>query len=168
MMFPLDGVVADAAGQRMAGRVGVDLLCVLGPVSASGAETAALVPAAALAGPPAFDTMFNRTGMRIARASLRDHALVLRARGGFQSTDQVAVAQIDTRGDRWSIGLDIAHVENPNLEPAPRDLYVIVALEGDRPPGSIAVQFAGRQRDTRGVERPLADPVAPPLIVELF
>ena len=64
MMFPLDGVVADAAGQRMAGRVGVDLLCILGPVSASGAETAALVPAAALAGPPAFDTMFNRTGMR--------------------------------------------------------------------------------------------------------
>lgn len=168
-VFPLDVLERSAPAHQLAGRFGVDVLGLLRPLQASSAdEGARLCRYADLARSLDFGAIFGQGApSRVSRAALRDHVLVVRPRGDFFSTDELALAQLRGPDDQWSLGLEITHCESQDGEPAPRDLYVLLCLEvGDRPLRSLALHFNGRRRDVHGNATPLAAPIAPAQFIE--
>jgi hypothetical protein len=168
-VFPLDDLRPGVpAPGRPATRLALDLVCGLWPETAGNRADLGLVPLGPLAWPLAFDALAGSGQGSVSRASLHDHAVIVRARGGFLSTDRVVLARFDAAGDEWSLTLEITHVENPNLDPAPRDLVIVLALAlEDATPSRISIEFAGRIRHVRGDVQPLVAPVAPSLGIDV-
>jgi hypothetical protein len=163
-MFPLDILSQAVPAYRLADRFGVDVLGLLWPPrDGAGNEGVRLCAYGDLSRPPGIDELFERDAPpSVSSAALRDHVLVVRPRGEFFSTDELALSRVRRQAGRWTIDLAITHVENPNGEPAPRDLYVVLSIEvGNRPPQSLELRFDGWRRDFQGNETPSAEPVAP-------
>lgn len=168
-MFPLDAMSHSLPAHQQAGRLGVDVLGLLWPLrGAAGGEGVRLYASADLARPLDIDALFaQRAPARVPRAALRDHLLVVRPRGEFFGTDELALSQMRWHDDRWSIDLEITRCENQDGEPAPRDLYVVLCVNmGNRPLRSLALQYSGRRRDFKGNETQMAEPVAPAQLIE--
>ena len=104
---------------------------------------------------------------RLMQAALRDHALVVRPRGEFFSTDRLAVSDVRVAGDAWWIDFSVTHVESPDGEPATSDLYVVIAIDvGHARLRSLRLQFNARWRSFQGEESAMDEPAALPELIE--
>jgi len=164
-MFPLDILAKAVPAYRLAGRFGMDAFGLLWPRSANLDEGIRLFPLAGAT--DAFDPeVFFRQErpLQVSRAMLRNHALLAHPRGEFFSTDKLALSEVKMDGDDYRVGFSVTHFENPNGEPAPRDLYVVLSVEfGDSRPQSLTLHFSGLWRNFRGEETTAAEPAASPL-----
>lgn len=168
-MCTLDALVRAVPAHQVAGRTGVEVLGFVRPPGEGGAGPAVtLHPCAGPGDPQALDAwLAGGAPPPFARAALRDHLLAVRPHGQFLSTDEVALSRTDRDGDRWSIVVEITRSEGGDLVPAPRDLFVVLRIEpGRRPPRILEIRFAGRSRDQEGNESPVAEPMAPPVVIE--
>ena len=76
------------------------------------------------------------------------------------------VTRMEKRGQDRVLSVLVSRVENPNLEPAPRDLFVVVVVGTVDRPERIVVEFAGRLLGVDGNERPLDD-LPPPQVIPI-
>jgi hypothetical protein len=106
---------------------------------------------------------------RAPQTALRDHTIVVRARGEFFSTDRLTVSDVRVEGDAWLIHFSVTHVESPDGEPAPRDLYVVIAIDaGDARLHRLSLQFNARWRSFQGAESAMNEPAALPEVIEFL
>jgi hypothetical protein len=162
---PIEKVSESIAEHQSAGRFVIDALCVLRESGgATGDEFVTLLPHSAFD----FKQLLDQPkAPAVSRGALRDHLLALRVKGEFFSTDRLALAHIDARGDRWLIHWDLIRFNNYNGEAAPRDLWVLLCLEpGKQPLRSLTLSFNGWLRDPNGEETPMPEPVAAPQTID--
>jgi hypothetical protein len=138
-VFPLDAIVTGTDTRRLAGRLAVDVVFMLVKPGDPGPDP----------GLPS-----NRV-------------VVARVQGRFLSTDAVALFAIEDRRDEWGLSVAITRSENPNLEPAPRDLFVVIAFGAATPPARVALRFSGRLRAFDDSERPLDDLPPQPQVITI-
>ena len=168
-MFPLDVLSPKSPTYRLAGRFGIDVLGLLWPTDGKAkGEGVRLCAHGELSRLSSIDGLFGQdASLRVPHKVLRDHVLIVRPRGEFFSTDELTLTQMRRDDDHWAIDLEITRVETPNGIPAPRDLYVVLAINtGDHPPQHLELRFSGHRRDSQGNETPLAEPVSPPQVIE--
>jgi|SRR5687767_3172796 len=168
-MFSLDDLFRAVPSYQVAGRLGIDVVAWLSPIDEAMRETGArLYPLRDLAWPLNLNAVFRKPApASFSRSALRDHVLVVRVYGEFRSTDELALSHIDREHDRWSIELDLIRFEDLNIDPAPRNLWLVMSIEvGNYPLRSLALRFCGRCRDFQGNEKAMQEPVAPSQAVE--
>jgi hypothetical protein len=158
----------DVPVHRIAGRFGVEALCLLWPASSGPTgEGIRFLPLAKLAN--SFDpekSFRDETPLPISQPVLRDHALLVRPRGEFFSTDRLAVSDMRVNGNDWGIDFSVTHFENLDGEPAPCDLYLVIAINtGDVQLQSLMLQFKGRWHSFQGEETEMAEPAAVPVMI---
>lgn len=167
-MTPLEKVYQTIPSYQSAGRLTLDVISVLRPVSerAEG-ELVILGAFTDFATRAGIDWLVDEPGVAaVSRAALRDHVVAVRTRGTVLSTDRIALAQLDARGVGWSVDLDLMRFESFDGEPAPRELWVLLSIEpGDQPLESLTLRFSGRLRDSRGNETLLREPTPAPYTI---
>jgi hypothetical protein len=164
-MFPLGSVSHRIPAHQIAGRLALDVLCILRDVRDGGhAEGVILCAYTDFADGEDFESVFGRPGTSVVpRHALRNHLLAVRISGEFFSTDRLVPAQMDARSEHWFIDFELTRMENFNGEPAPRELWVLLAIEpGKQPLQSVTLRFQGRLRDFLGNETPIPEPVVAP------
>jgi hypothetical protein len=164
-MFPLGSVSHRIPAHQITGRIGLDVLCIFRNLSdADHAERVILCAYTDFANPEALESIFGRpTTSVVPREALRNHVLAVSIQGEFFSTDRLVPAQVDARGDHWLIDFELTRMENFNGEPAPRELWVLLAIEpGKQPLQSLTLRFEGRLCDFLGKETPIPEPVGAP------
>jgi len=168
-MFSLENLAAAIPAYRHAGRFKLELFALLWPLFENETDEGVwLVPVTALSKifDPEVLSGWKRSA-QVSRAALRNHALVVRPRGQFLSTDKLSLAQLNVEGNRWAVDLALLRSENPDGEPAPRDLYVVLSLDtGDSRPQSLTLHIKGIWQDFRGDESAFTEPVANDVAVE--
>jgi hypothetical protein len=168
-MFSLDTLAQAVPASRLGGRFGVEVLGLLYPIrSEVSGRGIRLLAFSDLSRPLDPEELFQRSSpSQGSLASLRDHVLVVCPSGEFFSTDELALLHMRREHDQWSIDLEITHYQNPNLDPEPRDLCIVLSIDaGNRPFRSLVLQFSGRWRDYQGNETPMPKPVAPNQVIE--
>jgi hypothetical protein len=162
-MFPLDALSQSVPSYQAAGRFGVEVMGLFYQRRAAvEPDSNRLIPLADLTGPIDLPARFEQSARSpISRAALHDQALVCRPQDEFFSTDELTGVQIRRDQDQCLIEVVLTRHENPDGEPAPRDLYLVVYVEeGNRPLRRLVLQFSGRRRDFKGNEIALTEPVA--------
>ena len=168
-MFSLENLSAAIPTYRHAGRFGLDLVALLWPLPENKSdESVWLIPVTVLAKP------FDPQGLpawkgstQVSRAALRDHALVLRPRGYFLSTDKLSLSRLNVENSRWIIDVLLVRSENTNLEPAPRDLYIVLSFDpGENRPQNLTLHIEGIWRDFQGQESPISELLVSDLTIE--
>jgi hypothetical protein len=167
-MFPLELFSKSVPAHRLAGQFGVEAFGVLWPVSHGTGEGIRFLPLAGVGDSFDPEVLFRgNLPVRVPQAALRDHVLVVRTRGEFFSTDRLAVPDVRVDGDVWWIDFSVTHVESPDGEPAPRDLYVVIAINtGAARLRRLTLQFRARWRSFQGEESAMSDQAAPSEVVE--
>jgi hypothetical protein len=170
-MFPLQSLSSKVPPHRLAGWFGVEAFGVLLPVTHGAAgEGIRFVPLASVGDSFNPEVLFQtEPATRVQQSVLRDHALVVRARGEFFSTDHLAVSDVRVDGDAWEIHFSVTHVESQDGEPATSDLYVVVAIDaGYARLRSLRLQFNARLRSFQGKESAMDEPAALPEVIEFL
>lgn len=134
---------------RPAGRGAVDWLALVRPLDAS-SSAPAVAPGVRLwprGAAPDLDAMAALAPRDEApRAALADHLIVLLLppQAGLIAGDRVRLDSADFgRDDEWRCTFRIVHTENPNLEPAPAWLSLLLALrpDGEQPRTGLRFEF---------------------------
>lgn len=77
--------------------------------------------------------------------ALADHLLALWPEGDFRSTARVRLTSIDRAGEDWVFGFDVEHPCDPDGDPAPAHLCVLLRFVADASlPCSLRFDFAMR------------------------
>lgn len=162
-MFPFDGFAQGGPGRWPAGRLAIDLLALLRPVSGAKEIRLRVVPRSQLEAVLASASFIGVTAsVPVPSASLREGCLVARVPGDFHAGDRAAPLRMALQGERWSVDIDIVHTHNPNLEPAPCDLWLVLGLHADAPaPRSLRLGFPARRVGADGQAPSDGTPVQP-------
>jgi hypothetical protein len=170
-MFPIEMLRSSVPAYRLAGGFGIEAFGLLWPVSDGKAgERIRFLPLAQVG--DSFDpaAVFREEfPLQVHPSTLRDHVLVVRPRAEFFSNDRLAVSNVSANDGEWRIDFCVTRVESQDLEPAPRDLYVVIALDaGDALLRRLMLQFKARGRSFQGVESAMNEPAALPEVIEFL
>lgn len=144
--YPFDEAARRGTGRWPAGRLAIDLLALLRPPSGAMNARVRVVPMAELDGVLASEP-FNGLPPSdpLPSTALREGYLVACIPGEFFATDRAAPLRVVLSGDVWSIDFDIVHAEDPNMTPAPGELWLLLGLHPDTPaPHSLRLGFPSR------------------------
>jgi hypothetical protein len=161
-MSSLDQVYQAIPDYQKAGRLTLDLLTVLLPVSEGvGSELLTLPLLADFSGKKGFDWLAAQPPVpAVSRAALPDHVVAARMSDSILSTDRIALTKLEARGGDWSADLLLTRFENFDGEPAPRQLWILFSMDpGQQPLDSLTLRFSGQFRDNRGNHAPLREPL---------
>lgn len=145
-MFPFDELAQREPSRWPAGRLAIDLLALLRPASGARETRVRVVPRGHLAAALASESFIGVTAsVPVSSASLREGCLVARVPGDFLASDRAVPLHMALRGTAWSVDFDVVHVENPNLDAMPCDLWVVLGLHAGEPaPHSLRLGFPAR------------------------
>src|SRR5438552_924862 len=107
-MLSLDNLVRSVPAHQAAGHFSVDIFGFLKPQgTAAGGEGVRLCPFAGLERPLDLTALFRTSApLRLSREDLDRHVLVVRPRGEFFTTDELAVVQVSRNAGDWSVELE--------------------------------------------------------------